>query len=183
MNLRMPNDLFNAESRTYRAPGGIEFTLAGHPDQPEERAVAADRLSIDGELNVFLLYGGEKLLIRRKAGRSGAVIRQQHGPWMGSLGIDQICCGGKGCPCRPLPGELLLDDGYAVAAGGELEEPVFRRIPQPGLLRMVEFRNGAGCWRFAANFGPEPVAAEIPENFTLLAGSLEPGCAALWQKA
>ena len=102
---------------------------------------------------------------------------------MGSLGIDEISCGGKTCPCRPLPGELLLDDGYAVAAGGELEEPVFRRIPQPELLRMVEFRNGDGCWLFAANFGSNPVAAEIPENFTLLAGSLSPGCAALWQKA
>lgn len=183
MNLRIPNDLFNGETRTYRIPGGNEFTLAGHPEHAEEHVVAADRLSIDGELNVFLLYGGKNLLIRRKAGRSGAIIRHQHGPWMGSLGIDEISCGGKTCPCRPLPGELLLDDGYAVAAGGQLEEPVFRRIPQPELLRMVEFRNGDGCWLFAANFGSNPVAAEIPENFTLLAGSLSPGCAALWQKA
>ena len=183
MNLRMPNDLFNGGCRTYRAPGGIEFTLSGNPDQPDERAVAADRLSIDHELNVFRLYGGDSLLIRRKAGRFGAVIRKQHGPWMGSLSVDEICCAAKPCPCRPLPGEILLDDGYAVAAGGKLEEPSFRRIPQPGLLRMVEFRNSDGCWLFAANFGTDPAAPQLPENIALLAGSLEPGCAALWQRA
>ena len=47
---------------------------------------------------------------------------------------------------------------------------------------MVEFRNGDGCWLFAANFGTDPAAPQLPEDVTLLAGSLEPGCAALWQR-
>lgn len=68
-----------------------------------------------------------------------------------------------------------------VAAGGELETPVFRRLPQNGLLRMVEFRNESGRWLFAANFGEEAAAPQLPAGAALLAGSLRPGCAALWQ--
>ncbi|MBS1371033.1 MAG: hypothetical protein HPZ91_13855 [Lentisphaeria bacterium] len=180
MSLKIPNDLFNGGKRVYRAPGGVELVLDGNPELADDRTVATDRLSIDGELNVFNLYGGDALTIRRVPARS-IIVRKAHGPWMSSLGIDEICNVVRTGLHRPLPGAVLLDGGYAAAVGGELEAPVFRCIPQPGLLRMVEFQNGSGHWIFAANFGETAAAPQLPGGLTLLAGSLGPGCAALWQ--
>lgn len=100
---------------------------------------------------------------------------------MYSLYADEICNTYRSGCGRVRPGTVVLDGGYAVAAGGELETPVFRRLPQNGLLRMVEFRNESGRWLFAANFGEEAAAPQLPAGAALLAGSLKPGRAALWQ--
>lgn len=180
MSLKMPNDLFNGGKRVYRAPGNVEIELPGNPGSTDSRTVSSDRLSIDGALNVYSLYGSDTLTIRRPASRE-IVIHRKNGPWMYSLYADEICNTYRSGCGRVRPGTVVLDGGYAVAAGGELETPVFRRLPQNGLLRMVEFRNESGRWLFAANFGEEAAAPQLPAGAALLAGSLKPGRAALWQ--
>lgn len=180
MSLKLPNDFFNGETRVYRTPEET-LELAGNPGRRDDRVVAADRLSADGALNIFNLYGDKAFTIRRAPERT-VIIHRKNGPWMPSLYVDEICNTFREKCGRVMPGTVVLDGGYAVAAGGELETPEFKRIPQPGLVRVVEFRNESGRWFFAANFGGEAAETpELPAGAKLLAGSLEPGCAALWQ--
>ena len=180
MSLKLPNDLFNSETRTYRTPEET-LELAGNPGKADDRVIASDRLSVDGALNVFNLYGSEAFTIHRAPERT-VVIHRKNGPWMPSLYVDEICNTFREKCGRVMPGTVALDGGYAVAAGGELGAPAFKRVPQPGLVRMVEFRNESGRWFFAANFGGGTAEPQgLPAEAKLLAGSLEPGAAALWR--
>ncbi len=181
LSLKMPNDLFNRETRSYRTADGTVLELTGNPGRSDDRILPTDRLSIDNTLNVFNLYGSNTLTIRRTPERS-IIIHRKNGPWMPSLYVDEICNEYRsGCE-RLLPGTVALDNGYAVAAGGTLSTPTFHRIPQSGKLRVVEFHNKSGAWIFAANFGSEEAATpDLPNGASLIAGSLCPGKAALWK--
>lgn len=103
MSLKMPNDLFNGGKRVYRAPGNVEIELPGNPGSTDSRTVSSDRLSIDGALNVYSLYGSDTLTIRRPASRE-IVIHRKNGPWMYSLYADEICNTYRsGCGPGPAP--------------------------------------------------------------------------------
>lgn len=181
--VKLPNDLFNGSMRTYHAPGHPDLELRGNPGCEDNHTIFADRLGIDGKMNLFHIYGCDGFTIHRPA-QPSIRLHKPHGPWLTSLYADEICGGVSLENRRYRPGAVLLDDGFAAAAGGTLSEPAFRVIPQAGLLRLVEFVSEGRSYLFAANFGEAAAIPELPYEAELLAGSpgLPPGTAALWRR-
>ncbi len=128
VNLKMPNDLFNGFERRYSREG-------------------TDSVSIDGEMSVFLLYGGDGLEIICPDERN---IRLGRYPFLPSLYADVI---GITKPLRRYRrGECVIDCGYAVTTAKEGAN--WKTLELPGLCRGVEFTaSDSRVYRFTADFG------------------------------
>jgi hypothetical protein len=181
--VKIPNDVFNSRKRYYQTPDGHALVTEPTPGQEDVRRLQADRVGIDGRLAVFAIYGAEDGLSLHRAADRTIVIKKNWGPWLHSLYAEEIC--GKlvlGYQ-RVLPGTVLLDGGFAVALRKDLKGPQTRPIPQPGLLRAVEYTADGKIYVFAANFGSAAAAPDLPGmNLRKVAGAdiLAPGAAALW---
>lgn len=145
LGLKIPNDIFNGNSRIYRA-GEMSLKLPS-PDREEHIALPDGRGAVDGKLAVLRLYGGELSLVRRAV----PAIRIEHAPTLHSLAVDEICLGFRAEPGRPRPGEVLLDCGAAVVCGDCCGELV--KFDRDGLKRSVDYRAGNGVlYRFSVDF-------------------------------
>ena len=159
LGLKMPNDIFNGSSRRYRSAVG-ETTLSGIPQCGEMTPVDSPWLSIDNELSLFRIYGGERFNIFRPSERRIAICRPTR-PTLGSLYADEICLT---CAIGNIfypEGAVLFDNGFAVStvSSGEakrMAECVAQiQCDDPG-LRAVRVSGYDGVdYIFAANFGQE----------------------------
>ena len=157
LNLKIPNDVFNGFSRRYRA-ANEDMTLRGRPAADDTRKVEGDSLTVDGELSVRLLYGGQGMVIRRPAEPEIAV---RYKPRLHSLYVDTICAGPLAAARRWRPGEVAIDCGAAVAAGERVGSG--RVLDLSGRRRAVEFAAPEGkTYLLAVDFGDAPSLPELP---------------------
>ncbi|MDD4097349.1 MAG: hypothetical protein PHC30_01135 [Lentisphaeria bacterium] len=181
--VKIPNDVFNGRKRYYQTPGGQAMVTESTPGHEETRRLKTDRVGIDGQLAVIAIYGAEDGLVLHRPADRTIVIKKNWGPWLHSLYVDEVCGKLVLGHQRVLPGAVLLDGGFAIALRQDLAGPQVKQIPQPGLLRAVEFSADGKTYLFAANFGGEPAAVNLPATYRRrLAGRelLAPDTAALW---
>ncbi len=108
LHLNLPNDIFNCSSRIIRSAAG-ETRLQSPPGDDEPLLFDGRWLNIDDLLGVVILGGGNHFLISRSAMRSAGKYR--------SLFIDEVCLHVRNTVERCMPGEALVDIGFAVLAG------------------------------------------------------------------
>ncbi len=167
LQLRVANDIFNGNERTYYTRDG-SFVLGGADADTGSRQVAGGMLCIDGELSVMCAEGesGGALYVEdrgdRHAGLSHDVI---YFPYADTQESAQR-------PCRA--GEVVWDSAVAIIAGldasGTREygaSGAVRRLTTPADtdLRAVELRGQDGIrYIVAANFGREAQSFRLPRT-------------------
>lgn len=156
---KVPNDLFNRNRRIY-AHAAFQCELNTPASSDEVIDCGGDRLTVDDRLSLFLLYGADRLKIRRFPQRNIGTFRY---PVLNSLYADVI--GFEAPPRRARSGEVLLDTGCAISTvnTAEAQNICFSKLDLPGKCRGVEFMSWDGIkYRFAANFGESPLAGLEP---------------------
>ena len=157
---RVPNDLFNGEKRTFYGEGfnSTFKTLSG-----EGVVDTKSRwVNVDNKITLVLGYGAESFKIYAPAERLSWLKYCRE---MRSLYFNEICGDIANDPrVRRMPGDVLIDTGYAVVAGSTAEDGgkySLKQLQTEGLLRAVELISPDGKrYQFAANFG----AAEVLWN-------------------
>lgn len=112
LDLKMPNDIWNGGTRRYRGED-LYLTARGIPHCFETTPSASSWLSIDDEISLVRIYGGDAFTIFRPNERRIAICRPTK-PTLGSLYADEIClrCA-IGNAFYP-EGTVLFDNGAAV---------------------------------------------------------------------
>jgi hypothetical protein len=119
IGLRVPNDLFNGNLRTYETANGIhQLEGAGSPEETLD--LRSRWVTIDGCLSLVAAYGIDSLRLYRPGRRQIGLKHQywvEQGPAGGMLYCDEICC-----PCQlgvqsVHPGTPLYDSGFLLSTG------------------------------------------------------------------
>ncbi|MFW5798636.1 MAG: hypothetical protein ACOCXX_03175 [Planctomycetota bacterium] len=141
VNLKVPNDLFNGNTRRFASDDGT-IERRGVGSEPEELTLHSDWLTIDDRLSLVAGYGihGLQLLRpgRRQIGLSKYDAKERAG---GMLFAEEIvACRRTGLQSME-PGSLLVDCGFAVLAGTDAETT--RRWCNEGGIRPVQCDDNA----------------------------------------
>ncbi len=167
LNLKVPNDFFNGSKRRYQTEKE-EFTLSGRPGVNDNRKLDSDTVTVDGELSVRLLYGGDGLTLRRPA-EPDIVVKRYTGPRMHSLYVDEICTALSESPRRWKSGEIAIDCGAAVSAGKSVGSG--RILALSGEQRAVEFTTPEGkTYLLAVDFSDTPALPSLPGRILAVVG-------------
>lgn len=168
LHLNVPNDLFNGYRRRLQTAQG-ELMLSSPPESSGLVRLQSPWLNIDDTLGVVHLYGGEGLLVDRTT--------KQRGGRYPALFVEEICLQSETKTRRRLPGETVVDVGFAVIAGVDAQTTA---AVQGGSLTFAA--DGLrGAWiqgidgvRYAlvANFAAEPVEFKLwGETLALASGA------------
>jgi hypothetical protein len=113
VHLNVPNDLFNGYRRQLYTTQG-QHILISPPQQSEILNLDSPWANVDGELGLIALYGGDELSVDRSTQRRGG---RYH-----SLFVDELCLQVDTGTTRRLPGETLIDVGFAVLSAADAAE-------------------------------------------------------------
>ena len=156
LHLNVANDCFNGFRRTIDSASGAHTLTGSSPDSAlPTSAPATDPnssslisldspwLTVDDVLGVSLIYGAETLLIDRAATRRGG---RYH-----SLFVEEVCSSVRTTLGPTRPGEVLIDVGFAILAGGTVGETAVPRagpLPRSGELERGVWATGADGVRY-----------------------------------
>ena len=112
--LKMPNDVFNDNTRLYCSKQG-KNNLCSMPQNEEILKIDSKWLNIDKCLSVFKLYGDDHFTIYRPNTRS---IEVYHRQMLKSLYVDEICSQFDDRPQFCDKGQIVIDTGAVLITNG-----------------------------------------------------------------
>jgi hypothetical protein len=165
VHLNVPNDLFNGNRRQIYTTQG-EHVLASPPRQAEILELGSPWVNVDGKLGLIALYGGQSLCVDRSTRRRGGRYR--------SLFVDEICLQVETATRRRMPGETLIDAGFAVLSSADAGETA---AFQGGALNLGQaavrgvWAIGADGQRYVllANWSERPTTVDVWDQTVTLA--------------
>ena len=136
LRLLVPNDVYNDHSRRWRGRR-FDFTTATTPGLQTLLETGERALNVDDALSVFAIQGGD-LQILRAADRN---VMLYNG--LRSLYADEVCMDCELAPKRLMPGTVVYDAVYAVAAdttAAQMAElPMRGKVSGSGTGRVADF--------------------------------------------
>lgn len=151
--LTIPNDIFNNGSRQFILPHEKRtFNSLQAPFGPLE--LHSRMLNIDGKINVELFYGADSLTLNRPASRQIEIRYKRDGG--GNLYAEEICSKCFSGLIKFEPGELLLDECFAVQSG---------KLPSKSNFADIDIETISEACRFAAFRGSDDKIYALAANF------------------
>lgn len=157
LHLNIPNDLFNDNRRRILTSQG-ERIFSAPPAADEVLELHSRWANIDDRLGVKALYGGEDLRLERSTRRRGGRYA--------SLFAEELCLDVRTGAQRVLPGDVLVDVGFAVFSGVDgtttANTPGGPVDAGGGLVRGAWVMGADGVqYAFIANFGAAAAEVEV----------------------
>ena len=121
VNLNIPNDLFNDNTRDYYYNGGSQ-SLRGPSGEERILKLDTDWLNIDNCLGILKVYGSDEITVYSPGRRQVGTHDTLRGPELGFLHVDQVCFPFVKESEGILPGSVLYDVGYIIRAGDTVAE-------------------------------------------------------------
>jgi hypothetical protein len=174
VHLNVPNDLFNGYRRRLYTTQG-QRTLISPPQQAEILSLDSPWANVDGKLGLIALYGGDRLCVDRSTQRRGG---RYH-----SLFVDELCLQVETSTTRRLPGETLVDAGFALLSAADVAataafEGGSLDVDQPA-VRGVWARGADGVrYTLIVNWSESPTTLDL-EGQTIVLAPDQAQCRAL----
>jgi hypothetical protein len=170
LHLSLPNDLFNGFRRELQTEGRTVI-LQAPAGQAYILDLASPWVCIEGRVGVVRLYGEESLTVDRVPDRRGGRY--------GSLYTEQICLGCSAGVRALDPETAIIDCGWAVLSGADLEQTrscacdSMQLDIAGALARGVRVRGADRWYAIVANWGSDSVLC--PARALLGSGSSSSG--------
>jgi len=170
MGYRMPNDLFNGNTRCYTSAEG-QLLLHGHPAKEEIIHLNTDWLTVDNLLSFVRIYGGDGMTIFRPDAPQARVMGFPHT----SLYSDELCTQFDILDSFVSKGMTVLDTGVMLVTGSASVQAAalahsVKFLELGNALRGVQAVGLDGLrYTFVANFSNEgqPVPVELRQRIPL----------------
>ncbi len=183
--LRIPNDLYNGNERSYKMENE-SFKLFGGRFAKEEVRKLGPWLNVDGKMGIASL---DTLNLKSPKYRQIDIvindIQDSNREGYGTLYCNDVCAAFSDTPEWFNPGDEIYKAAFALNIGDENETKALAESLEKvdtGTLVSLKARGKDGVYYIlTANLGDENESVEIPTGFKLLAGSatLAPGAAVL----
>ena len=183
--LRIPNDLFNGNERSYSTEMG-DFTLKGGKNAECKDIRFGKWLSVDGKMGVA---SPEDLTLRAPAARQIDIvindIQDSNREGYGTLYCNDICASYSDKAEWFNPGDEIYRTAFAVNVGGAKETEALAKsleTTEDGNIVSLKAKGNDGkTYVLCANFGETSVEYTVPSAYEIIAGeaSLAPGEALL----